>query len=82
LLTFPRIFAACGRGKDRKMGTALFAAQQGETDPAAKPLKGLGGASVLEIVARGPKGNPTGANLFNIIACLQEQEGVRLRVVA
>jgi DNA-binding phage protein len=30
----------------------------------------------------GPKGNPTAANLFNIIACLQEQEGVRLRVVA
>ena len=30
----------------------------------------------------GPKGNPTAANLFRIIACLQEQEGVRLRVVA
>ena len=30
----------------------------------------------------GPKGNPTAANLFNIIACLQQQEGVRLRVVA
>jgi DNA-binding phage protein len=30
----------------------------------------------------GPKGNPTAANLFNIIACLQEREGVRLRVVA
>jgi DNA-binding phage protein len=30
----------------------------------------------------GPKGNPTATNLFNIIACLQEQEGVRLRVVA
>jgi hypothetical protein len=30
----------------------------------------------------GPKGNPTAANLFHIIACLQEQEGVRLRVVA
>jgi hypothetical protein len=30
----------------------------------------------------GPKGNPTAANLFNIIACLQEHEGVRLRVVA
>jgi phage-related protein len=36
----------------REMGAALFAAQLGETDPAAKPLKGLGGASVLEIVAR------------------------------
>ncbi len=30
----------------------------------------------------GPKGNPTAASLFRIIACLQEQEGVRLRVVA
>jgi DNA-binding phage protein len=30
----------------------------------------------------GPKGNPTAANLFSIIAALQEEEGVRLRVVA
>jgi hypothetical protein len=30
----------------------------------------------------GPKGNPTAANLFNIIACLQKHEGVRMRVVA
>jgi hypothetical protein len=30
----------------------------------------------------GPKGNPTAANLFSIIACLQEHEGVRLQVVA
>jgi DNA-binding phage protein len=30
----------------------------------------------------GPKGNPTAANLFRIIACLQEQEGMQLRVVA
>jgi phage-related protein len=35
----------------RDIGQALFAAQQGEMDPAAKPLKGFGGASVLEIVA-------------------------------
>jgi hypothetical protein len=27
------------------------------------------------------EGDPTAANLFNMIACLQEQEGVRLRVV-
>jgi phage-related protein len=32
------------------VGHALFAAQEGKTDPAAKPLKGFGGASVLEIV--------------------------------
>jgi DNA-binding phage protein len=30
----------------------------------------------------GPRGNPTAANLFKIIACLQEREGVRLQVVA
>jgi hypothetical protein len=28
------------------------------------------------------KGNPAAANLFNITACLQEHEGVRLQVVA
>ena len=32
------------------IGKALFAAQLGETDPAAKPLKGFGGRSVLEVV--------------------------------
>ncbi len=30
----------------------------------------------------GPRGNPTASNLFKIIACLQEHEGVRLQVVA
>lgn len=34
----------------------MYAAQQGETDPAAKPMKGFGGASVLEIVARDESG--------------------------
>jgi len=33
------------------IGHALFISQQGGIDPAAKPLKGFGGASVLEIVA-------------------------------
>jgi phage-related protein len=33
------------------IGQALFAAQSGEADPAAKPLKGFGGHSVMEIVA-------------------------------
>jgi phage-related protein len=36
----------------RHIGHALYAAQQGETDPAAKPLKGFGGANVMEIVDR------------------------------
>src|SRR5207237_2247470 len=35
----------------RDIGQALYAAQQGETDPAAKPLQGFGGRSVLEIIA-------------------------------
>jgi phage-related protein len=33
------------------IGHALFTAQEGGIDPAAKPLKGFGGASVIEIVA-------------------------------
>lgn len=33
-----------------EIGQALYAAQKGETDPAAKPLTGFGGRSVLEIV--------------------------------
>ena len=36
----------------RNIGQALYTAQQGETDPAAKPLKGFGGARVMEIVDR------------------------------
>jgi phage-related protein len=36
----------------RDIGLALYAAQQGEMDPAAKPLRGFGGASVVEIIAR------------------------------
>jgi len=37
------------------MGQALYAAQMGETDPAAKPLKGFGGTKVMEIVDRHDK---------------------------
>ena len=35
----------------RSIGLALYAAQQGETDPSAKPLRGFGGGATLEIVA-------------------------------
>jgi len=35
----------------RDIGQALYTAQRGKLDPAAKPLKGFGGASVLEIGA-------------------------------
>jgi phage-related protein len=34
------------------IGQALYAAQHGDTDPAAKPLKGFGGDRVMEIVDR------------------------------
>jgi phage-related protein len=34
----------------RDMGKALYAAQRGETDPAAKPLRGFAWARVMEIV--------------------------------
>ncbi len=34
----------------RTFGVALFAAQSGETPPIAKPLKGFGGAGVLELI--------------------------------
>jgi phage-related protein len=37
---------------NRNIGHALYAAQLGETDPTAKPLKGFGGANVMEIVDR------------------------------
>jgi phage-related protein len=33
----------------RDIGQALYTAQRGGTDPAAKPLKGFGGARVMEI---------------------------------
>ncbi|MGA2895839.1 MAG: type II toxin-antitoxin system RelE/ParE family toxin [Xanthobacteraceae bacterium] len=36
----------------RDIGQALYAAQQGAIDPAAKPLKGFGGVRVMEIVER------------------------------
>ncbi len=44
-----RDFPAAVRGD---IGKALYAAQQGYTDPAAKPLKGFGGTRVMEIVDR------------------------------
>ena len=36
----------------RDIGYALFAAQKGETDPAAKPFRGFKGGQVVEIVER------------------------------
>ena len=35
-----------------EIGYALYAAQKGETDPAAKALRGFGGRSVLAIITR------------------------------
>ena len=34
----------------RSFGVALFAVQIGETPPAAKPLRGFGGAGVVELI--------------------------------
>ncbi len=34
----------------RSFGVALYAAQIGETPPIAKPLRGFGGAGVLELI--------------------------------
>jgi len=38
------------RAVQHGIGTALRLAQEGNKDPNAKPLKGFGGASVLEVV--------------------------------
>ena len=46
-----RDLSAFPRSVKRDLGLALFTAQQGSTDPAAKPMKGFGGASVVEIVS-------------------------------
>jgi phage-related protein len=35
----------------RDIGQALYTAQQGDIDPAARPMKGFGGGSVVEIIA-------------------------------
>ena len=51
-----RDLRAFPRQARREIGVALYAAQQGETDPAAKPLKGFGGASVIEIVSEDQRG--------------------------
>jgi phage-related protein len=45
LRTFPEAVRA-------DFGFALYAAQQGTTDPSAKPLKGFLGTAVMEIVDR------------------------------
>lgn len=37
-------------GARRGFGLLLFAAQEGEMPPSAKPLKGFGGAGVLELI--------------------------------
>ena len=42
--SFPRAVRAA-------IGQALYTAQKGEIDPAAKALKGFGGRSVMEVVA-------------------------------
>lgn len=52
------------------IGQALYAAQRGEIDPAAKPLKGFGGRSVLEIVA------PFDGNTWRAVYTVQFAEAI------
>lgn len=47
-----RELRAMPRQVRRNFGQALYTAQQGATDPAAKPLKGFRGARVMEIIER------------------------------
>ncbi|KAA5602239.1 type II toxin-antitoxin system RelE/ParE family toxin [Blastochloris sulfoviridis] len=45
-----RDMRALPKGVRRTFGVALYAAQTGVTPPIAKPLKGFGGAGVLELI--------------------------------
>jgi len=45
-----RDMRALPKGVRRSFGVALFAVQIGETPPIAKPLRGFGGAGVLELI--------------------------------
>ena len=45
-----RDMQALPKGIRRTFGVALYAAQVGATPPIAKPLKGFGGAGVLELI--------------------------------
>jgi phage-related protein len=54
----------------RDMGKALYAAQRGEVDPAAKPLRGFGGVRVMEIVDR------HGANTYRAVYTAQFDEAI------
>jgi phage-related protein len=45
-----RDMRALPRDVRRSFGVALFAVQTGATPPIAKPLKGFGGAGVLELI--------------------------------
>lgn len=49
------------KGARQIIGRALYAAQLGELSPAAKPMKGFGGAKVVEIVA------PFAGNAFRAV---------------
>ena len=45
-----RDMQAMPKGVRRTFGIALWAVQTGETPPIAKPLRGFGGAGVLELI--------------------------------
>ena len=52
------------------VGYALYAAQSGDVDPAAKPLKGFGGASIMEIAA------PFDGNTWRAVYTVRFREAV------
>lgn len=54
----------------RDIGQALYAAQEGKLDPAAKPLKGFGGSGVLEIAA------PHDGNTWRTVYTVQFRDAV------
>jgi phage-related protein len=62
-----RAFPQAVRGD---IGQALYAAQRGVTYASAKPLKGFGGASVLEIVA------PYSGDAYRAVYTVQFQDAV------
>jgi phage-related protein len=58
------------RSVRREFGKAIFTAQAGKTDPAAKPLRGFGGAGVIEVVSS------FGGNAWRAVYTVRIQDAV------
>jgi len=57
----------------RDIGQALYTAQQGFTDPKAKPLKGVGGTRVMEIVERDRSGTAQLGDMIYVLHVFQKK---------